>query len=260
MTAKTDEQVEFIMDGFIKEGERIDDLNIDGLKIIQNPGKFCFGLDAVMLASFATVKKEDFVVDFGTGTGIIPIILCGKTQASKIIGIEVQKDMVDMAKRSVRMNNLEGRVSILEGDIKKAASIIPEGIADLVVSNPPYINDGHGLKNPDNSKAIARHEILCTLEDVVKSAGKVLRNGGKLAMIHRSSRMVDVLTCMRDMGIEPKRIRMIHSDADRESNLFLVEGMKESGRFLKVLKPLVIYSGGDYTQEIHSIYYKGERM
>jgi len=253
--------VEFAVERFIKEGERIDDLNIGDLKIIQHPDKFCFGIDAVMLANFAAVKKGDLVVDFGTGTGVIPVIIAGKTQAAKIIGIEVQKDMVDMARRSIRMNRLEERVSIMEGDIKEAASLLSEGTADLVVSNPPYIDYGHGLKNPDSSKAIARHEILCTLEDIIGAAYRLLRNGGRLALIHRSSRMVDVLACMRDTGIEPKRIRMVHSTAEKESNLFLVEGMKEGGRFLKVLKPLVIYNRDRrYTNEIRSIYYRGERM
>ena len=167
--------MEFAVERFIKEGERIDDLNIGDLKIIQHPDKFCFGIDAVMLANFAAVKKGDLVVDFGTGTGVIPVIIAGKTQAAKIIGIEVQKDMVDMARRSIRMNRLEERVSIMEGDIKEAASLLSEGTADLVVSNPPYIDYGHGLKNPDSSKAIARHEILCTLEDIIGAAYRVLR-------------------------------------------------------------------------------------
>ncbi len=249
------------MDRYLKNGERLDDLNIDGLMIIQNPRKFCFGMDAVMLANFATVKKGDRVVDMGTGTGIIPIILAGKTKASSIIGIEIQEDMAEMAARSVAMNGLEDRVSIYAGDLRAAASFVPEGTADLVVSNPPYIDGGHGLVNPDSSKAIARHEIMCTLEDIIASAGKVLKNGGRLALIHRSGRMVDVLLGMRERGIEPKRLRMIHPRVGSEANLFLVEGIKEGGKFLKVLKPLVIYDGeGEYTEEIHSIYYDGERM
>jgi tRNA1Val (adenine37-N6)-methyltransferase len=157
------------------------------------------------------VKKGDTVVDFGTGTGIIPIILAGKTEASKIIGIEIQEDMAEMAQRSIAMNGLGDRVKVLAGDLKRACSLVGEGTIDLVVSNPPYMNEGGGMKNPDSSKAIARHEILCTLEDIVKSAGRVLRNGGRLAMIHRTRRMVDVLLAMREGGIEPKRLRMVHS-------------------------------------------------
>jgi tRNA1Val (adenine37-N6)-methyltransferase len=253
--------VDLTMEKYLRDGERIDDLGIAGLRIIQNPNKFCFGIDAVMLANFATVKKGDTVVDFGTGTGIIPIILAGKTKASKIIGIEIQEDMAEMAQRSVAMNGLDDRVKVLAGDLKCACSLVGEGKADLVVSNPPYMNDGGGLKNPDSSKAIARHEILCTLEDIVKSAGRVLRNGGRLAMVHRTGRMVDVLLAMREGGIEPKRLRMVHSAIDRESNLFLVEGAKEGGKFLKVSKPLVIYrQDGSYSEEIHRIYYEGERM
>jgi tRNA1Val (adenine37-N6)-methyltransferase len=249
------------MEEYLRDGERIDDLGLGGLRIIQNPRKFCFGMDAVMLANFATVKNGDIVIDFGTGTGIIPIILAGKTKASSITGIEIQEDMVDMAKRSVAMNGIGDRVRIIAGDLKSAHSIVGEGTADLVVSNPPYINHGHGLRNPDSSKAIARHEIMCTLEDIIKSAGRVLRNGGRLAMIHRTGRMVDVLLGMREGGIEPKRVRMVHSRERMESNLFLVEGIKEGGRFLKVSEPLVVYDkDGSYTREIHRIYYGGERM
>lgn len=249
------------MEKFVRDGERVDHLNIGDLKIIQNPRKFCFGIDAVMLANFVTVKKGDTVVDFGTGTGIIPIILAGKTGAARIIGIEIQEDMVDMANRSINMNKLDDRIKLFAGDIKNAHSFIRQGSADLVVSNPPYMDHGHGLINPDDSKAIARHEILCTLEDIVKSAGRVLRNGGRLALIHRSSRLADVLLCMREYEIEPKRLRMVHSHSDSQSNLFLVEGIKEGGRFLKVLKPLVIYAGdSEYTHEINNIYYRGERM
>lgn len=249
------------MEKYLKDGERIDDLQIGGLKIIQNPRKFCFGIDAVMLANFATVKKGDLVVDFGTGTGIIPIILAGKTEAAKIMGIEIQADMAEMAGRSIRMNHLEGRVEIIHGDIRNIGDMVKDGSIDLVVSNPPYMDDGHGLVNPDNSKAIARHEITCTLQDTISSAARVLKNGGRLAMIHRSNRLVDVLFAMREKGIEPKRLRMVYPSAEKESNLFLVEGTKSGGRFLKVLKPLIIYDGDrNYTDEIHSIYYKGERM
>lgn len=249
------------MNKYVKKGERLDDLDIKGLKIIQNPLKFCFGIDAVMLANYATVKKGDKVVDLGTGTGVIPIILAGKTEASDIIGIEIQRDMADMALRSVAMNGLKGRIKIFAGDLRDVSAFVTGGTVDLVVSNPPYIDNGHGLVNPDSSKAIARHEIMCTLEDVITSAAKVLKDGGRLALIHRSGRMVDVLFHMRNSGIEPKRLRMIHSHAHKEAGLFLIEGIKGGGRFLKISKPLVIYDGkGEYTREVYSIYYEGERM
>lgn len=245
----------------LKQGERIDDLQIGGLKIIQNPRKFCFGIDAVMLANFATVKKGDTVVDLGTGTGIIPILIAGKTGAAKITGIEIQEDMVEMASRSIAMNDLQGKVEIIHGDVKEIHRYIRDNSIDLVVSNPPYMNAGKGLVNPDSSKAIARHEIMCTLEDIIGSATRILKNGGRLAMIHRSNRLVDILYAMRCRSIEPKRLRMVHPSADRESNLFLVEGIKGGGTFLKVSRPLVIYDEeGNYTEEIHRIYYKGERM
>jgi tRNA1Val (adenine37-N6)-methyltransferase len=245
------------MDSYVKTGERIDDLQLGGLRIIQNPSKFCFGIDAVILANYATVKKGDRVVDFGTGTGIIPIILAGKTQAAKIIGIEIQPDMAEMAARSVSLNRLDARISILHGDIKGAAGMVGEGCTDLVVSNPPYMDGGRGLVNPDDSKAIARHEIMCTLDDIIMSASSILKYGGRLAMIHRSNRLVDVLWSMRQAGIEPKRLMMVHSHNDKDSNLFVVEGAKGGGKFLKVLKPLIVYNDdGSYTDEIHRIYHR----
>lgn len=249
------------MENYLKQGERIDDLQIRELKIIQNPRKFCFGIDAVLLANFATIKKGDVVVDMGTGTGIIPILIAGKTNASGIVGLEIQSDMAEMAARSVEMNGIEDRVKIVHGDIKKIGEYIKSNSVDIVVSNPPYMNSGDGLINPDSSKAVARHEIMCTLEDVISSAVKVLKNGGRMAMIHRTNRLADVLYAMRDKGIEPKVLRMIYPAMDKASNLFLVEGVKSGGRFLKVSKPLVIYGDdGNYTEEVYNIYYKGERM
>lgn len=249
------------MDKYIKNGERLDDLNINGLQIIQNPRKFCFGIDAVLLANYATVKPGDKVVDLGTGTGIIPVIIAGKTEASGITGIEIQKDMADMACRSVMLNGLKDRIKIFVGDIKDVLSFVPEGTMDLVVSNPPYIGDGHGLVNPDSGKAIARHEIMCTLKDIITSAGSVLKNGGRLTLIHRCGRMVDVLLCMRHGGIEPKRLRMVHSRRDKKANLFLVEGIKGGKKHLNISKPLIIYDErGRYTPEVYRIYYGGERM
>jgi tRNA1Val (adenine37-N6)-methyltransferase len=243
------------MESYIREGERMDDLQLNGLRIIQNPRKFCFGIDAVILANFAIVKKGDRVVDFGTGTGIIPIILAGKTQASKVVGIEIQADMAEMAARSVNLNGLQSRIDIIHGDIRDAAGMVGDGWADLVVSNPPYMDGESGLVNPDDSKAIARHEIMGTLEDIVCSAAKVLRFGGRLAMVHRSNRLVDVLLTMRQFGIEPKRLMMVYPYPDKGSNLFVVEGAKGGGKFLKVLKPLIVYNNdGSYTDEIHRIY------
>ncbi len=249
------------MEDYLKADERIDDLQLGGLKIIQHPRKFCFGIDAVLLANFATVKKGDTVVDFGTGTGIIPIIIAGKTAASSITGIEIQEDMAEMAARSVLMNGIQNRVRIVHGDIKRIDRYFKDNSIDLVTTNPPYMNSGKGLVNPDSSKAVSRHEILCSLEDVVSSAARILRNGGRLAMIHRSNRLVDVLYTMRIKGIEPKVLRMIYPAAHKASNLFLVEGQKSGGAFLKVLKPLVLYDGdGNYTQEVYDIYYRGKRM
>lgn len=249
------------MEVHLKKGERLDDLNINGLRIIQNPHKFCFGIDAVLLANYATVKKGDRVVDLGTGTGIIPIIIAGKTKASTVTGIEIQGDMAQMAARSVAMNGLQNRIKIFAGDLKDVTSFVGAGTIDLVVSNPPYITDGHGLVNPDSSKAIARHEIMCTFNDIVHSATKVLRNGGRLAVIHRSNRMVDVLLAMRKGGIEPKRLCMVHPKVNSKANLFLAEGIKGARGFLKISEPLIIYDEkGKYTDRVYKIYYEGERL
>ncbi len=210
----------------IKENERIDDLQCNGLKIIQNTEGFCFGVDAVLLANFADVKKGSKVVDLGTGTGIIPILIAGKTEARSVSGLEIQKGMVEMAKRSIAMNSLEGRVEIIEGDIKRSLEIFSRGSFDVVTTNPPYMNNGGGLVNPDEMKAVSRHEVLCTLEDVVKAAASLLRQGGQFAMIHRPERLVDIVCCMRKYAIEPKFIRFVHPSPYKKANLLLIKRNK----------------------------------
>ena len=165
----------------LKPEERLDDLQRNGFKIIQNPGKFCFGMDAVLLSGFAKVKPGEKVLDLGTGTGIIPILLAGKTKAGHLTGLEIQEESADMARRSVLYNHLEDRVSIVEGDIKEAGQLFDLASFDVITSNPPYMTGNHGLTNPELPKAIARHEILCTLEDVIGTAEKLLKSGGKTA-------------------------------------------------------------------------------
>ena len=157
----------------LKENERLDSLQRNGYQIIQNPEKFCFGMDAVLLSGFARAKEGDRVLDMGTGTGIIPILMEAKTPASRLIGLEIQPESADMARRSVALNNLEHKVEIVEGDIKEAASIFGAASFDVVTCNPPYMIGQHGIQNPDAPKAIARHEILCTLEDVISQAAKL---------------------------------------------------------------------------------------
>lgn len=246
---KVDTEVE------IKENERIDDLQLHGLRLIQNPQAFCFGVDAVLLSDFADVKRNHRVLDIGTGTGIIPILLAGKTKAESIVGLEIQEDMAEMASRSVRLNNLESRIKIISGDIKKYREYFKKASFDVVVSNPPYTNKGCGLVNPHDSKAVSRHEILCSLEDVVGAAAELLVPGGQLAMVHRPERLADIICCMRNCGIEPKYLRMVHPKPFKKPNMILIKGNRGGNPELKVMEPLYVYnSDGTYSDEINRIY------
>lgn len=239
----------------IKQNERIDDLQCKGLKIIQNPDGFCFGVDAVLLANFAQVKKGQRVIDLGTGTGIIPILIAGKTEAGEIIGVEIQDSVAEMAKRSTVLNGIQDRVEIVNGDIKNAVSMFGKGSFDVVTANPPYKHAGSGLLNPGDSMAISRHEIKCTLEDVISVSSSLLKNNGRFFMVHRPERIVDIIYLMRRYKLEPKTIRFIHPYPGKKPNLLLIEGLKGGRAFLKFMDPLYIYDGhGNYTAEINEIY------
>lgn len=239
----------------LKENERLDDLNLKGYQIIQNVDNFCFGIDAVLLSEFATVKKDQNVLDLGTGSGIIPILLEAKTNASHITGLEIQESSVDTARRSVAFNKLEDKIDIIQGDIKEAGTIFGRASIDVVTSNPPYMIDMHGIQNPDMPKAIARHELLCSLEDVVSAASFVLKDKGKFFMVHRPHRMIEIVHMMRKYDLEPKRVRMVHSFVHKEAAMLLIEGIKGGKSYLRVDKPLIIYKEvGIYTEEVASIY------
>lgn len=239
----------------LKENERIDDLQLNGLRLIQNPRSFCFGVDAVLLSDFADVKKGHKVLDIGTGTGIIPVLLSGKTKAGSIVGLEIQAEMAEMASRSIRLNGLEDRVSIVNGDIKEYRRYFGKACFDVVVSNPPYTNKGCGLVNPHDNKAISRHEILCTLEDVVGAAADLLAPGGQLAMVHRPERLADIICCMRDCGVEPKYLRMVHPKPFKKPTMILIKGSRGGNPELKVMDPLYVYNeDGTYSEEINRIY------
>lgn len=239
------------------EGERIDDLERDGYKIIQNSKKFCFGMDAVLLSGFANVKKDEVVLDLGTGTGVIPILLEAKTEGKHFSALEIQDESADMARRSVELNCLQDKIEIVNGDIKEASKIFGRASFDVVTTNPPYMNDNHGLKNPDIPKAIARHEVLCSLEDVVREASYVLKERGRFYMVHRPHRMVEIINIMTKYKLEPKRIRMVHPYADKEANMILIEGLKGGNGFLKVEKPLIVYKDVNvYTEDILKTYKK----
>lgn len=239
----------------LKPGERLDDLQRSHLRIIQNPEKFCFGMDAVLLSGFAKAKPGDRVVDLGTGTGIIPILMSAKTQAEHLTGLEIQPESADMARRSVLLNGLEERITIAEGDIKEASELLGAAAFDVVTCNPPYMIGQHGLVNPDAPKAIARHEILCTLEDVVREAAKLLRPGGKCYLVHRPFRLAEIIGTLLAYRLEPKRMRLVHPFADKEPNMVLIEASRGGNPRMTVEAPLIVYrEPGVYMPEIYEIY------
>ena len=241
----------------LKTGERIDDLERNGYKIIQDKDRFCFGMDAVLLSGFAQVKDGDRVLDMGTGTGIIPILLEAKTSSREFVGLEIQKESAQMAERSVLLNDLHEKIKIVKGDIKEASAIFGGATFDIVTCNPPYMNENHGIKNIDEPKTIARHEVKCTLEDVIREAAKVLKPGGKFFMVHRPRRLVEIVTLMNKYKLEPKRLRLVHPFADKEANMILIEGHRGRKSMMKVEAPLIVYkSQGVYTDEILEIYGK----
>jgi len=243
------------MNQYLKTNERIDDLQIKGLKIIQNPEGFCFGMDAVLLSAFAKIEKGSTISDLGCGTGIISILLAGKTEAESIIGIEIQEKIAEMAQRSVEMNQIGDRVKIINADLKNAPEILGLSSMDAVVTNPPYRTKDCGMENPDDTKAISRHEILCTLEDVMIASKKLLKPGGKMFMVHRPDRLVDIICLLRQNSMEPKRLRFVHSKTETAPKMILIEALRGGGKHLKVEKPLYIYEEGTrYSQEILDIY------
>ncbi len=238
-------------EAFLKGNERLDDLQRNGYRIIQNPDKFCFGMDAVLLSGFARVKRGGNVLDLGTGTGIIPILLEAKTQAAHLTGLEIQEESADMARRSVRLNHLEDKIDIVTGDIKEAELIFKAASFDVVTSNPPYMIGRHGLANPDEPKAIARHEILCTLDDVVRNAAKLLKTGGSFFMVHRPFRLAEIMNVMTYYKLEPKRMRLVYPYVDKEPNMVLIEGCRGGRPRMTVEKPLIICKAPNvYTDEI----------
>jgi tRNA1Val (adenine37-N6)-methyltransferase len=241
----------------LKQGERLDDLQINGYQIIQHPDKFCFGMDAVLLSAFVRCREGARVVDLGTGTGVIPILLTAKTNAAHIDALEIQEESADMARRSVRFNHLEDKITVIDGDIKTASQTLGLSAYDIVTTNPPYMNDSHGLKNPALPKAIARHEVLCTLEDVVSEGCRLLKTGGHFFMVHRPFRLVEIITVLSKYKLEPKRLRFVHPFAGREPNMVLIDAVRGGNSMVKVEAPLIIYeTQGVYTEEILEIYDK----
>ncbi len=239
----------------LKEKERIDELHRNGYQIIQNEDGFCFGMDAVLLSGYAVVRKGECVLDMGTGTGIIPILLEAKTEGQHFTGLEIQPQSVDMARRSVALNHLEEKITIVEGDIKHASSLFGKSVFDVITSNPPYMNENHGLKNPQLPKAIARHELLCSLEDVVREAALMLRPGGRFYMVHRPRRLIEMIHMLSSYKLEVKRLKPVYPTKDKEATMILLEAVRGGNPLLKLEKPLIVYKEpGVYSDEIYEIY------
>ena len=240
----------------LREGERLDDLQ-NGYRILQSEELFCFGIDAVLLSGFAKIRRGERVCDLGCGNGILPILLAAKTESGHFTGIELQAESADLAVRSIQLNGLESRITILQGDLKDAAKLLGYGSMDAVVSNPPYMNSDHGKTSPNRHLEIARHEICCTFADVADAAAALLHPGGRLFLVHRPFRLAEVISGLRDVRLEPKRMRFVHPYVDREPNLVLIESQKEAKPGLQVERPLVVYEApGQYTEETLAFYGK----
>lgn len=237
------------------EDERIDDLQRSKMKIIQNTKKFCFGMDAVLLSGFAKVKEGEHVLDLGTGTGIIPLLLVAKSKGKHYTALEIQEESADMARRSVALNNLEDKIEIVTGDIKESSKIFGLASFDVVTTNPPYMNNQHGLVNPNLQVAIARHEILCSLEDIIKESSRVLKPNGRFYMVHRPFRLIEIINMLSAYKMEVKNVRFVHPYIDKEPNMVLIEAIKGGKSMVKIQPPLIVYEEPNkYTQEICTIY------
>lgn len=226
----------------LRPGERLDDLQLGGLELIQNPSKFCFGVDAVFLSDFAKVKPGETVLDMGTGNGIIPVLLAGKTKGKHFTGLEIQAETAEMARRSVAHNHLEDRISIVTGDIKEAAERFKPAFFDVITTNPPYMLNHHGLQNDGDARTIARHEVLCTLDDILRESAKLLKESkGRFYMIHKPFRLAEILSKMCQYKIEPKRIRFVHPYIDKEPTMVMIEGLKGGKSRVTVEPPIIMY-------------------
>ena len=246
-----------MIDVILKENERIDDLEIDGFRIIQNQFCFCFGMDAVLLANFARISPKADVIDLGTGTGIVPLLLAAKSKGQSWTGLEIQENMVDMARRSVEMNEVTEKVNILQGDLKAVREMFKPAQFGAVTSNPPYMTENSGLKNPSDTIYISRHEVSASLEDVVSAASYLLKTNGTFTMVHRPSRLPEIMEMMVKYRLEPKRMQLVQPTVDKEPNLVLIEGVKEAGRECRILPTLAVYDNeGNYTEELLRYYGK----
>ena len=242
----------------LKENERIDDLEYKGLKIIQNTNYFCFGIDSILLSDFAkNIKKDYTIVDIGTGTGIISILLSKKVNAKKIYAIEVQKEIADMASRSVELNNLTDKIEIINDNIKNIKNHLDNNSINAIVTNPPYKKENCGVKNENINKLISRHEITANLEDFISHGSNVLKDKGAFYMVNRPERLAEIINLFKKYMIEPKKLRLVYPKVNNKPNLILIKGVKNAKSFLEIERPLVIYNEDNtYTDEILKIYNK----
>ena len=245
----------------LNENERIDDLELNNLKIIQNKKGFCFGIDSVLLSDFAKdIPKNANVIDLGTGTGILGILLCGKTDLSKIYGVEIQKEVSEMAQKSIFLNDLSDKFEIVNDNIKYLNKYFKNDSFDAIISNPPYKKDNSGIKNESETKLISRHEITASLEDFISISSKLLKNNCSLYMVHRPERLSDLFYLLKKYNLEPKKLRIVQSYLDSKPKLILIKATKNAKSFLNIEKTLIIYNkDGSYTDEIYSIYGKEKK-
>lgn len=246
------------MDIKLNENERIDDLEYKNLKIVQDKDGFCFGIDSVLLSDFAKeIRSKSIVLDLGTGNGVLGILLCGKTNLSKIYGVEIQEDIANIAQKSINLNKLNNRFEIINDNIKNLNSYFKNDSIDAIISNPPYKKDNSGLKNESQKKLIARHEITANLEDFISISSKLLKSNGSLYMVHRPERLADLFYLLKKYKLEPKKLRFVQSFTNSKPKFFLIKATKNANSFLNVEQPLIIYnSDGNYTDEILKIYNK----
>ena len=241
--------------GLIRPGERVDDLQSNGYRIIQNPEKFCFGMDAVLLAGFAAGARGERLLDIGTGTGILPLLMEARTGIPHLWGLEIQPESADMAARSVELNRLGEKIKIVTGDIREADRLFGAASFDVITCNPPYMIEQHGLRKSDMSKAIARHEVCCTFRDIAVMSAKLLKPGGHFYLVHRPFRLSEILVTLTESRLQPKRMQIVYPYVDKEPNMVLIEAVRGGRPRMRVEKPLIVYeSPGVYMPEISEIY------
>ena len=227
------------MDIALEKYEKLHDIKCGGLKLIQNVHGFRYGTDAVLLADFVNLKSGERVLDFCTGSGIIPLLLLARNKASEICGIEIEEEIVKTACKTAKLNGVEDKLKFICGDIKKASKIV-EGSFDVITCNPPYSKNGSGMMSESNKIARARYEVDCTLDDVVKSAAKVLKFGGRFYIVHKAERLVDIVCTLRESKLEPKELRFVHTKPGKKAELVMVCAVLGGGVQINVLPPIIL--------------------